>query len=653
MGRHSRKGELLSDDVKRRDKMLMELLEIEQAERNSSFQKIDRCDSELLEAPINMEEIKLAVWSCSSCKSPGPDGLNFKLIKRYWKLFKDNFFKCINHFENTGMLTKGCNASFIVLIPKNLDPLEMGDYRPISLIVCVYKVISKVLSSRLAKVIHKLIMPNQTAFIAGRQILDGCLIANEIVKFAKKEGIELLLFKVDFEKAFDSINWKFMFDVMRQMGFGSKWCKWIKACLSSASVSVLVNGSPTDKFQMERGIRQGDPLSPFLFLLVAEALQVLILEACNKSVSTGLFLDNDGSNVSLLQLYGVGVDPAQVEIVANAINYVHDKLPFVYLGIPIGSNMRTIPLYYLSLFKAPSLVLDHLEYVRRRFFWGINENEKKIIWVNWKKVCVSKIRGGLGLGRLKDKNMSLLGKWKWRFCNEDNALWQKVIKEIYGPHGGFESNNSSNMSSGVWKSISSNCKGIELLNIPFEKSMIKEVSSGSQTHFWSDIWCKEESKTTGLGETNQNFIWNSWVPRKVNIFIWRASMDRLPSRASLLNRGVEIADARFMLCDMEIEVETAEHCTSIHDISLGKFASIENKWVAKCFHGICYVVLWEIWHWRKRILHASPLDVDSGRQEDIFSSIQRLYLLWISNRCPRTNRQWCGWVSNPRGAEGV
>ncbi|GJV10079.1 putative RNA-directed DNA polymerase, partial [Tanacetum coccineum] len=450
--------------------------------RSSVFQKLDRCEIDFLEAPINMEEIKLAVWSCSSSKSLGPNGLNFKLIKRYWELFKDNFFKSVNHFENIGMLAKGCNASFIVLIPKNLDPPEMGDYRPISLIECVYKVISKVLSSRLAKVIHKLIRPNRTAFIAWRQILDGCLIANEIVKFAKKEGIELLLIKVDFEKAFDN------------------------------SVLVLVNGSPTDEFQMERGIRQGDPLSSLLFLLVAEALQVLILEACNKGVFTGLFLDNDGSNVSLLQyaddalLYGVGVDPAQVKIIFNAINCVHEKLPFVYLGLPVGSNMRkgqswngvtnnflkrlafwksrlllirgrltlcravfgTIPLYYLSLFKAPSIVFDHLESVRRRFFWGINENEKKIIWVNWQK--------------------------KWRFCNEDNALWQKVIKEIYEPHGGFESNKSSNMSSGVWQSIVSNCKDIELLNIPFEKSMIKEVSSGSQTHFWCDIWCKEGKK---------------------------------------------------------------------------------------------------------------------------------------------------------------
>ncbi|GJZ46913.1 cysteine-rich receptor-like protein kinase [Tanacetum coccineum] len=150
-------------------------------------------------------------------------------------------------------------------------------------------------SSRLAKVIGNIISPNQTAFLSGRQILDEVLIANEIVNVALKSKLKVLLLKVDFEKAFNSVSSDFLIDVMKQMGFGHRWCEWIKSCLQSATVSVLVNGSPTKEFRMERGLRQGDLLSPFLFINVAEVLHVSILDACGNDIYNGLSLANDGS----------------------------------------------------------------------------------------------------------------------------------------------------------------------------------------------------------------------------------------------------------------------------------------------------------------------------------------------------------------------
>ncbi|GJZ49469.1 Orf y [Tanacetum coccineum] len=137
---------------------------------------------------------------------PGLDGFNFAFITKSWDVIKDDFWNCIRHFESTGGLCNGCNPSFIVLVPKKKDPLGFSDYRPISLIGCVYKVISKMLASRLAKVIGSVIGPNQLASIEGRHILDGYLVANEIIRMAALENHKLLLFKVDFEKAFDSVN---------------------------------------------------------------------------------------------------------------------------------------------------------------------------------------------------------------------------------------------------------------------------------------------------------------------------------------------------------------------------------------------------------------------------------------------------------------
>ncbi|GJS39763.1 putative RNA-directed DNA polymerase, eukaryota [Tanacetum coccineum] len=272
---------------------------------SSRFRMLSPDVAQALESKFSMDEVKDAVWNCAGSKAPGPDSFNFNFIKSHWEVLKFDFWNCVKHFELTGRLGNGCIASFVVLIPKKNDPLGFSDYRPISLIGCVYKIISKLLASRLARVIDSVIRPNQSAFIEGRQILDGCLIANEVIRMASLENQKQLLFKVDFEKAFDSVNWKFLLNVMRQMGFGLKWRKWIYSCLASASISIIINSSPTKEFKMERGLRQGDLLSPFLFLLVAEALQVTVLEACNVGLYNGVSLASNGANISLLQYANV------------------------------------------------------------------------------------------------------------------------------------------------------------------------------------------------------------------------------------------------------------------------------------------------------------------------------------------------------------
>lgn len=163
----------------------------------------------------------------------------------------------------------------------------MNDFRPISFIGCYYKIIAKILAEQVKRVICKLIGEVQNAFIEGRYILDGVLIANETVDFMKKKKKKCLMFKADFEKAYDSLNWRYLLDVMECMGFGEKWRKWVAICLRSSSISVLVNGSPTGEFHLERGARQGDPLSPFLFIIAAEGLNVLVQEATERNHFSG------------------------------------------------------------------------------------------------------------------------------------------------------------------------------------------------------------------------------------------------------------------------------------------------------------------------------------------------------------------------------
>jgi len=241
---------------------------------NFNMLNVGQCGE--LTNPFSAEEVKQAVWDCNSFKSPGPDGVNMGFVKDYWPELCDDFMRFLGDFHRNGKLSKGINSTFIALIPKVECPQRLNDFRPISMVGSLYKVLSKVLSNRLRKVMSSVISENQSAFIHGRQILDGILIANEIVEDAKRLKKDLLLFKVDFEKAFDSIDWSYLEAVMKKMNFPTLWRKWIMECVSTASASVLVNGSPTDKFKFERGLRQGDPLSPFLFLIAVEGLNVMM-----------------------------------------------------------------------------------------------------------------------------------------------------------------------------------------------------------------------------------------------------------------------------------------------------------------------------------------------------------------------------------------
>ena len=156
----------------------------------------------------------------------------------------------------------------MALIPKILAPKVVSDYRPISLIGSMYKVVTKILATRLSTVISDLISDAQTAFLPNRQILDGPFIINEILSRCRLKKQQAMVFKVDFSKAYDSIRWDYFDDVLNTFGFGPKWCSWIRGSLSSGKASILVNGSPTSEFQFHQGLKQGDPLALFLFILI-------------------------------------------------------------------------------------------------------------------------------------------------------------------------------------------------------------------------------------------------------------------------------------------------------------------------------------------------------------------------------------------------
>jgi len=207
----------------------------------------------------------------------------------------------MNLFHDTGVVPKGCNTSIIALVPKVKDPVTLDQYRPISLVGAIYKIISKVLAGRIRNVISSVIDDCQSTFFKERGILDSVLMANEVVEDIRRSGGSGLCLKVDFEKAYDLVRWEFLYDMLHRLGFQSKWISWIRGCMESSTVSVLVNGSPIEEFKPSRGLRQGDPLAPFLFIVVAEGLAGLVRQVVKANLLSGLKIGTKEVEVCFLQ----------------------------------------------------------------------------------------------------------------------------------------------------------------------------------------------------------------------------------------------------------------------------------------------------------------------------------------------------------------
>ncbi|GJZ16276.1 RNA-directed DNA polymerase, eukaryota, reverse transcriptase zinc-binding domain protein [Tanacetum coccineum] len=166
-----------------------------------------------MERRISKEEVKRAVWDCGVDKSPGPDGFSFSFYRHFWPVIKKDVFEAVDYFFMYGEILNGCNSNFIALIPKILDANMVKDFRPISLIGSLYKIIAKILANRLVGVLGDLVNEVQSAFVADRQILDGPFILDEVLQWCRRKKKHAFIFKVDFEKAFDSVRWDFVDDV--------------------------------------------------------------------------------------------------------------------------------------------------------------------------------------------------------------------------------------------------------------------------------------------------------------------------------------------------------------------------------------------------------------------------------------------------------
>ncbi|KAJ0548291.1 putative RNA-directed DNA polymerase [Helianthus annuus] len=678
-------------------------------------------------------------------------------------------------------------------------------------------------------VLDSVISDSQSAFLKGRFILDGPLIINELISWIKKSKMKAFFLKIDFEKAYDNVNWNFVISILNQMGYPNLWCKWVLGILKSASSSVLVNGAPTFLFRCEKGMRQGDPLSPFLFLVVMEALSCMFNSARNAQLIKGIATPNNGPvithllyaddsivvgewsktevtnivrvlrcfflcsglkiNIEKSNLYGIGVEQEDINNMASEVGCKPDVLPFKYLGLKVGANMNRIsnwqpvydifrsrldkwksnllsiggrvviirsvmeslPCYYFSLYKAPKKVIQDLESMIKKFLWGGSIEDRKTHWVAWDRVSMHKKDGGLGLNKLSEVNISLLSKWGWRYKNEVNCFWRKIIAALHFNRIGWEGFPFKKSLSGVWSNIVKVLIRTKIGGNFLRNYMQGDVGNGEKIQFWLDSWIIAEPlrlrfpelfrleaekkcfvadrvRRSGSGSVfswhwksvlvdnilladlqqlcsligsvrlvdkedkwrwsphkegtysvksvkslcyldrpvSQNFVmkWSNWVPDKCNIHLWRAEMEKIPTKVALRKRNILQEDPICPLC--LVAEETVDHlysscfvssivwnmvstwcripaifAFSIKDLlRLHKSLSVSSK-KREAVHGIIIISCWCIWRARNRLIFSSnPVRIDR-----IISEIKALGFLWFSHRSKYKGISWEEWIS--------
>ncbi|XP_035541522.1 uncharacterized protein LOC118344586 [Juglans regia] len=480
----------------------------------------------------SFDDIKEALFSIPIDSSPGPDGFSSGFFRCCWDIIKEDLMEAVSEFFQKHLLPRYYTASFIVLIPKVDSPNGFDKFRPISLCSVVYKICAKIIVGRLTKLLSKMISNEQGAFIPGRSIFENISITQEMVhSINKKTNGGNVLVKLDMSKAYDRVNWNSLIHVLVAFGFSPQFCALIKLCISSPWYSIMMNGTSMGFFKGERGLRQGDPLSPYLFVIMQEVLSRMLKKAFDIG-KIGRFTQARGL-MEVLHLYelwtGQILNKSKSAIffsnkipahrkssLLHLTGFSEGSFPFKYLGVPIvvgrlkvcdfgeligkvskkiaGWKMKllsaggrvillrhvlsSMATHLLAVLPVPNGVFKVLNRIMSSFFWGNSDGRGKRKWVAWKNICYPTEEGGLGIRDFGDVQRALHMKFAWHLLR-GQSLWADFFKGKYvkGIHLSLLSPNKGTL---FWKAI--------VRCIPEVLNQSKWLVKEGNVSFWHDNW---------------------------------------------------------------------------------------------------------------------------------------------------------------------
>ncbi|GJW40181.1 hypothetical protein Tco_0066026 [Tanacetum coccineum] len=442
-------------------------------------------------------EIKNAMFSMGNEKSPGPDGFTAAFFKEAWDIVGNDVILAVREFFVNGRLLKELNHTIIALIPKVSTPARVNDFRPISCCNVLFKCISKVIANRIKSCLKDLISPNQSAFVPGRSIADNILLTQEIMhNYHLNHGAPRCAFKVDIQKAYDTVDWEFLRTILTGFGFHNRMVGWIieldlvNLCFANDlflfaygnANSARVIMESLEEFKLVSGLTPSLPKSTAYFCNLTNHVKMSILQ---------ILPFEDGRlpvkylGVPLVSSRQIYKDCKElIEKVQHRVDDWKNKSLSIASRLQlVSSAIGSLHVFWASVFMLPTHVLLDIEQIMRGFLWcqGKMRNGKAVAW---EVVCLPKDEGGLGIRRLESFNKALMTTHIWKLLSRKESLWVQWI-HAYKLRGRnfWDLPYRGNMTWG-WRNI--------LKLWPVIRQFIwHNLGDGLGTSLWYDRWCNQ------------------------------------------------------------------------------------------------------------------------------------------------------------------